>query len=131
MHGDTPLPDTSYLVHYYTMRGSAHPGRDYSDTHGTVVVKPTDTQFNISIYILANHKLTRNTLFKVVLYTSNHSDDVVIGPQNVTRVVIKNRILGGVFFPSLPMVVSLNEDGSIANHTYSDNPVICVTVSTL
>ena len=65
----------------------------------------------------------------------NHGDDVVLAPHNVTRVTIKNRVVGGVFFPSPPLVLGMLQNGitdeSLLNGATvnSDQPLVCVTVS--
>ncbi len=131
INGDTIVNST---VCYHTINGTALANRDYVHSSRQLTVLPTDGKVDIAIRILNNRFVNKDTRFYVALYMCNHADDVFIGPHNVTQVTIRNRIVGGSFFPSLPMIYNFFQDGSnisMTNDLSYIAPVICITVSEL
>ena len=133
IEGDS-LINTS--VCYRTLNGTAKARTNYVPLGGKLNFRPAvGNSLDISVTILADHSVSRNTWFYLALYRCSHDDHVIIAPHhNVTRVVIKNTVVGRAFFPSLPIVTSSHmiQNGSIAtvNEILSyDNPIVCLTVS--
>ena len=127
----------SSSVEYTTVDGSARAGRDYVSAHGGGVVTfgRGQNSTELDIHILANHQLDVDTTFSVQLslpLSSSTNDPTIIGGKSNVTVVIDNRELLGVYFPALPRLCNVIEDGGLIctpGAMYFDLPLLCVTVS--
>ena len=128
--GDTAWVST---VDFSTVDGSAKAGVDYAAVNGTLVFQPGNTSVLISVPILANHQLRRDTRFTLQLFLpdpSTTSDPTTIGPASTVTVVIRDYDLEGPYFPALPQLD--NTVGGVRQYTagvYYDLPLTCITVS--
>jgi hypothetical protein len=125
--GDLSLPTG---VRFITVDGSAKAGRDYLLTDGLIEFTAGQKVADLAVPILANHQLGHDTSFTVQL--SSADGPTSIGTNSNVTVVIDNRELLGVYFPTIPQLCSAEEGGAttcISGALYSDLPLLCITVS--
>lgn len=104
----------------------------YVPTKGKVYFPIGNYSQFIAIQVLVNHTSHRNEVFYVQL-SIDYSSDTLIGERNVTKVIVRNTPLNGVYFPTNPRIMSLlNEEGAVLSWNgslYYDLPLACITVS--
>lgn len=110
----------------------AKSGCDYVATSGVIVFNEGDTRAEIVVTVLANHERKEDAMFTVQLSlpTMPTYDPTIIGTNSTTTVVIRNLQPLGVYFPALPQLDNVGEDGMRANTAalYYDLPLVCITV---
>lgn len=124
----------SSRVWYTAVDGSARAGQDYALTHGVIVFERGQAIAELAVPILANHLVTMDTNFTIQLSLLSEStnDPTSIGTNSTVTVVIDNRELLGVYFPSLPQLCNVEEGGRVTctpGVLYFDLPLLCITVS--
>ena len=127
--GDTSLTST---VFYSTVNGTALAGVDFVAAEGQAVFLPGETSTQLVVQVLANIARQNDSIFLVELTANSSSAPTSVSQEaGQAQVEVRNLNVTGVYFPGLPVVASLLEDGSYqwGDLLYPNTPLACVTVS--
>ena len=120
------------IVFYYTVDGTAQAGIDFVAAEGQAVFLPGENSTQLVVQLLANHARENDSTFLVELMTNSSSAPTSVSQEGgQAQVEVRNMHVSGVYFPALPVVASLLEDGSYRWGDLLDpnTPLLCVTVS--
>lgn len=123
--------DTSHtsIVHYSTVEDTALAGVDFVMNASHLTFPPGENTSQVMVQVLANHARDADSTFLVVLRASD-PNTTISHEGGQARVVVHNQPVTGVYFPDLPVVVSLLEDGGYQSGNMDPNlPLACITVS--
>ena len=127
--GDTSQTST---VFYSTVNGTALAGVDFVTAEGQAVFLPGENSTQLVVQILANLARQNDSTFLVELTANSSSAPTSVSQEaGQAQVEVRNLNVSGVYFPGLPVVVSLLADsgyqwGDLLDPT---TPLACVTVS--
>ena len=114
------------------MNGTARAGVDFVAAEGQAVFLPGENSTQLVVQVLANHARENDSSFLMELMTNSSSAPTSVSQEGgQAEVEVRNLYVTGVYFPALPVVVSLLEDGSYQWGDLLDpnTPLLCVTVS--
>ena len=128
-YGDTSRTST---VFYSTVNGTALAGVDFVAAEGQAVFLPGETSTQLVVQLLANLDRQNDSTFLVELTANSSSAPTSVSQEaGQAQVVVQNLNVTGVYFPGLPVVVSLLVDGRYQWGDLLDpnTPLACITVS--
>ena len=119
---------------YYTLNGTARSDVGFVYSKGVIRFGKDESRKNIKIRILPDHQTSVDTWLYIMLEVDSGSDpDMMIEPSKVQITIIN--IVPGASFPDLPMIGSLVQYNNTSTLNYSqsyyDQPLVCITVSSI